>query len=257
MLRHRRHQGDDQGHGLQAQGDQGAGALRRRATCCSAATRSPVRWRRPPGPARASASTRPCTATRPGSSMRFPALVLARRPRRPRRCRDRVLARLRPAARPRGLCRRARRPTGRADHRAGRERVADRGDRGQSRDSRPGPSRSRSPRRTRRARSATSTAGTATRSACSSSGPRRAGARWSRSGPVLRHQRVLRRAGEDRRLPADADHRGGPAGPALRVPGGLRGPRHRRAHPRLRAHRLQPRRAVQLRGRRAHRTGRR
>ena len=39
LLRHRRHQGDHQGHRLQAQGDQGRRALRSRATCCSAATR--------------------------------------------------------------------------------------------------------------------------------------------------------------------------------------------------------------------------
>ena len=50
----------------------------------------------------------------------------------------------------------------------------------------------------------------------------------------------------------DADHRGRPAGAALGLPRGLRGPRTRRPHARLGAHRLQPRRAVQLRGARVH-----
>ena len=39
LLRHRQHQGDDQGHRLQAQGGQGRGPLRRPATSCFAATR--------------------------------------------------------------------------------------------------------------------------------------------------------------------------------------------------------------------------
>ena len=50
-------------HGRQAEGGQGARAVRRRATCCSAATRSPARSRRCRGRATASPSTPPCTPT--------------------------------------------------------------------------------------------------------------------------------------------------------------------------------------------------
>ncbi len=120
-----------------------------------------------------------------------------------------TLARVRPAARPRGLHGHARRPPGRPHHRAGRERHPDRRDRGPAAGCRPGRSRSRWPRRTRRARSATSTTATATRWACSSSVRRRAGARRSRcatpttrptrSTTRWRRSRTTRRCGSPRR----------------------------------------------------------
>ena len=68
----------------------------------------------------------------------------------------------------------------------------------------------------------------------------------ARCGPVLRDQRVLRRAREDRRLPDDADHRGRPEGAALRLPRGLRGARRGRTGAGFGADRLQPGGRVQL-----------
>ena len=74
--------------------------------------------------------------------------------------------------------------------------------------------------------------------------------------PVLRHERVLRRPGGGRRLRVDADHRGGTAGAALRLPRGVRRPRGRRPVARVGADRQLPRR-VQLRHRRRCRGGER
>ena len=73
--------------------------------------------------------------------------------------------------------------------------------------------------------------------------------------PLLRDQQVLRRAGEDRRLQVDADHRGCAEGAALGLSRGLRGPRGRRPGPRLRAHRLQPGWPLHLRGEGTDRAG--
>ena len=58
--------------------------------------------------------------------------------------------------------------------------------------------------------------------------------------PLLLDQRVLRRPGEGRGLRVDGDHRGGTAGPAVRLPGRLRPARGRRPGPRLRADRQLP-----------------
>ena len=55
--------------------------------------------------------------------------------------------------------------------------------------------------------------------------------------PVLRDQRLLRRARRGRRLRVDADHRGRAGGAALRLPRGVRRPRGRRPGARLRADR--------------------
>ena len=64
---------------------------------------------------------------------------------------------------------------------------------------------------------------------------------WGDAGgdprPGLRHQRLLRRAREGRRLRVDGDHRGRPGRAALGVPRGVRRPRARRPGPRLGADR--------------------
>ena len=63
LLRHRRHQGDHQGHRLQAQGRQGRRALRRRQRAVPPQLGQRCRRGASRGTARASASTRRCTAT--------------------------------------------------------------------------------------------------------------------------------------------------------------------------------------------------
>ena len=198
LLRHRRHQGDHPGHGLQAQGDQGGRALGRRQRAVPPQLGHRRHRGAPVGPARASASTRRCTATdrlEAPTSMRFRSLVLLVVARGGGRRRRGAVARLRAAARSRGLLGHSSDGApGRAHDRAGGERDADRGDRGRAAGCPPGPCRSRWPRRTRRARSATSTTATATRWACSSSGPRRAGVRRSRCAtPTTRSTRSTTR----------------------------------------------------------------
>ena len=235
-------------------------ALRAPTTCCSAATRSPAPSRRCRGRARASRSTPPCTPTDgPGARRTGAAPGRGRRARRSSAAVGvAVTARRRPA-----------RPTPRAapptvdGHtvdarpRAGRERRADRGDRGRSAACRPGPPRSRWPRRTRSPSSTTSSTATATRSGLFQQRPSQGwGTRAADPRPVLRDQRLLRRAGEGRRLRDDADHRGRPGGAALRLPRGLRRPRGRRPGARLGADRQLAAR-VQLRRARRRPTRRR
>ena len=97
----------------------------------------------------------------------------------------------------------------RPDHRAGRERLDDRRRRAYAAGCRRGRRRSRWPRRTRRASCATSTTATGTRSGCSSSGRRRAGAprrrsrtrttRSTRSTTRWRRSTATRRCGSPRR----------------------------------------------------------
>ena len=106
---------------------------------------------------------------------------------------------------------------------------------------RPAPRPSRWPRRTRRASCATSTDGDRDSVGLFQQRPSQGwGTAAADPRPLLLREPVLRRAGQGRRLPDHADHRGGPDGAALGVPGGLRGPCRRRTRTRLGADRLQP-----------------
>ena len=227
-------------------------------TCCSAATPSPAPSRPSRGRRRASRSTPPCMpttelTTRSGEHATHAPAEVAAAVRRSLTWALVVLAacassrgRLpgpvgrRAAARPRGLHRQGRRGRGRARHGAGRERHADRRGRRTPRAARAGGVDRAGHRVPGVASSRNLDHGDRDSVGLFQQRPSQGwGTRRAAHGPLLRDQRVLRRAGQDRRLPGDADHRGRPGGAALRLPRGLRGARRRSPRARVGADRLQ------------------